>query len=47
MNVNMGGIPPAAGRPTNPEQDAVLDQMRDAARGDANGQRRAADRPYG
>jgi hypothetical protein len=33
MNVNKGGISPAAGRPTTPDQDAVLDQMREAARG--------------
>lgn len=37
MNVNKGGISPAAGRPTTPDQDAVLDRMRDAARGDATG----------
>jgi hypothetical protein len=37
MNVNKGGISPAAGRPTTPDQDAVLDQMRAAARGDAKG----------
>ena len=32
MNVNKGGITPAARRPTTAAQDAVLDVMRDAAR---------------
>ena len=32
MNVDKGGISPAAKRSTTPEQDAVLDQMREAAR---------------
>lgn len=36
-NVDKGGISPTAGRPTTPDQDAPLDKMRDAARGDANG----------
>jgi len=32
MNVDKGGASPAAPRPTTPEQDAVLDRMREAAR---------------
>lgn len=32
MNVNKGGISPAARRPTTPEQDAILDFMRDSLR---------------
>lgn len=32
MNVDKGGASPAAPRPTTPEQDVVLDQMREAAR---------------
>ena len=35
-NVNKGGISPAAGRPTTPEQDAILDVMRAAARNDTS-----------
>jgi hypothetical protein len=35
-NRDKGGISPAAGRPTTPEQDAVLDLMRNAARSDAD-----------
>jgi hypothetical protein len=34
MNRDKGGISPAAGRPTTPEQDAVLGEMREAARSD-------------
>ena len=33
MNVNKGGISPAAGRPTTPEQEKILDFMRDSVRG--------------
>lgn len=36
MNVNKGGISPAAGRPTTADQDAVLDLMRDAARSETH-----------
>ena len=32
MNVTKGGISPAAPRPTTPEQDSILDFMRDAVR---------------
>jgi hypothetical protein len=32
MNRDKGGAVPAAGRPTTPEQDALLDVMRDATR---------------
>ncbi|HEY2191332.1 MAG TPA: hypothetical protein VGH76_03370 [Actinomycetospora sp.] len=32
MNRDKGGISAAAGRPTTPEQDALLDQLRDLAR---------------
>lgn len=32
MNRDKGGASPAAGRPTTPEQDAVLDRMREAAK---------------
>jgi len=32
MNRDKGGISPAAGRPTTPEQDVVLAEMREAAR---------------
>jgi Sensors of blue-light using FAD len=35
MNVNKGGISPAAPRPTTPEQDSVLEFMRRSVRGDA------------
>jgi Sensors of blue-light using FAD len=33
MNIDKGGISPAARRPTTPEQDKILDFMRDAIRG--------------
>jgi hypothetical protein len=33
MDRDKGGITPAARRPTTPEQDAVLDSMRDQVRG--------------
>jgi hypothetical protein len=33
MNVNKGGISPAAARPTTPEQEKILDFMRDSVRG--------------
>jgi hypothetical protein len=36
MNVDKGGISPAAPRATTPEQDVVLDFMRDALRGDVH-----------
>jgi hypothetical protein len=32
MNVNKGGISPAAARPTTPEQEKILDFMRDSVR---------------
>jgi hypothetical protein len=32
MNVNKGGISPAAPRPTTPAQDSILDLMRDSLR---------------
>ena len=35
MNVNKGGISPAAPRPTTPEQESVLEFMRNSVRGDA------------
>jgi hypothetical protein len=31
-----GGIVPAAGRDTKPEQESILDIMREATRGDAH-----------
>ena len=34
MNVNKGGISPAASRPTTPQQDAVLALMRETVRED-------------
>jgi hypothetical protein len=34
MNKDKGGISPAAGRPTTPEQDALLDELRTLARED-------------
>jgi hypothetical protein len=36
MNANKGGISPAAPRPTTPEQETVLDFMRESVRGGAS-----------
>jgi hypothetical protein len=34
MNVDKGGASPAAPRPTTPEQESILDFMRDSIRGE-------------